>query len=220
MSLEAWQAQQKAQKDEEKMRKTQAAEALRSYKGDAANAEASKLTQLKEQDRQRKLEAERKLREYRGTISEDDAKLTAYKEEERRKKQEAATMLRGYQGSLSEEEARLAAMREEEKRRRQEAHKSLLENLDSSWSDVQYEEGDAISPGSVSAMKGLFSGMSGFDGCLISVAKCNTKHFGPCLFRFQHPSRKSLILRNKEHRLLPVHPRTALCRPLKKSPRK
>lgn len=157
MNFESWQAQQKAQKDEERKRKTQAAEALRSYKGEATNAEASKLAQLKEQDRQQKLEAERQLREYRGTISEEDTKLTNYKEEERRKKQEAANLLRGYQGTLSEEEAKLAAAREDERRKKQQAQEQLYRNLETTKGENNCSADEAIAPGSVSAMAGVFN---------------------------------------------------------------
>lgn len=160
MNFESWQAQQKAQKDEERKRKTQAAEALRSYKGEATNAEASKLAQLKEQDRQQKLEAERQLREYRGTISEEDTKLTNYKEEERRKKQEAANLLRGYQGTLSEEEAKLAAAREDERRKKQQAQEQLYRNLETTKGENNCSADEAIAPGSVSAMAGVFNGRS------------------------------------------------------------
>jgi hypothetical protein len=164
MNVESWQATQKAQKDEERKRKSQAAEALRSYKGQAANAEASKLTQMKEQDRQQKLEAERQHREYRGTISEEDAKLTIYKEEERRKKQEASNLLRGYQGTLSEEEARLAAVREEERRKKQQAQEQLYQNLERSKAGNTSSADEAIAPGSVSAIAGVFDGM-----CRVSI---------------------------------------------------
>ncbi len=161
MNYESWQAQQKNAKDEERRKKSQAAEALRSYKGDAANGEASKLAQLKEQDRLRKLEAEKHLRGYRGTLSEEDAKLMAYKEEEKRKKQEAAAMLRGYQGTLSEDEAKLAATRDDERKKKQQAQETLYQN----WESTRTEESNGTEPpilaGSVSAMKDVFNGMSG-----------------------------------------------------------
>ena len=132
MNIQPWQAQQKAQKDEARQRKTQASEALRGYRGGTTNnGEASKLTQLKEQDRQQTLEDERKLREYSRVILAEDTKLTTYKEEERQKKQEAANLLGAYQGSLSEEEAKLAAMRKkEERRKKQQAQEELHKNLE------------------------------------------------------------------------------------------
>lgn len=160
MNYEAWQAQQKAARDEERRKKLQATEALRNYKGDAANAEASKLAQLKEQDRLKKSEAEKQLREYRGTLSEEDAKLMAYKEEERRKKLEAAAMLRGYQGTLSEDEIKLAAMRDDERKKKQQAQQILYENLDSDRSEEPNGTEPSIVAGSVSAMTGVFNGTS------------------------------------------------------------
>lgn len=160
MNYEAWQAQQKAARDEERRKKSQATEALRNYKGDGGNAEATKLAQLKEQDRLRKLEAEKQLRGYRGTLSEEDTKLMAYKEEERRKKQEAAALLRGYQGALSEEEAKLAAAREEERRKKQDAQKILHQSFENTDDEQEGGAETYILNGSVSTMKELFNGQA------------------------------------------------------------
>jgi hypothetical protein len=96
MNFEAFQAQQKAQKDEERMRKNQAAEGLRNHQAGGLSEEDTKATAMKEQERQHKLDAERLLRGYRGTLSEEDHKLAALREEERRKKLEAKEQLRGY----------------------------------------------------------------------------------------------------------------------------
>eukprot|EP00934_Nitzschia_sp_Nitz4_P005026 Nitzschia sp. Nitz4//scaffold2_size372955//8357//9500//NITZ4_000351-RA/size372955-snap-gene-0.2-mRNA-1//1//CDS//3329546560//5016//frame0 len=152
MNFEAWQMQQKAQKEEERKRKTQAAEALRSHKADAASPEAVKLSQMKEAERQKKLEAEQQLRGYRGTMSAGDTKLSAMREEERRKKQEATEMLRGYQGSLSEEQAKQAALREEERRKKQEAQQALYQSLEPTSADSE----SAGVTGAVAAMTGVF----------------------------------------------------------------
>lgn len=164
MNIDAWQAQQKAQKDEERKRKTQAAEALRNYKGDAASNEATLIAQMKEQERQQKLEAEKQLRDYRGIVSAEDTKLAAMKEDVRRKKQEAANLLRGYQGSLSEEEAKMAAIREEERRKKQEAQQELYKNLEATQDKTRTSE--FVTHGSVSAMKGVFNSKISLVCCL------------------------------------------------------
>jgi hypothetical protein len=96
MNFEAWQGQQKALKGEERKRKSQAAEALRNYRGGGLSEEETKLAAIREQERKQKEEAERGLREYRGTLSEEDKKLAALREEERRKKLEAEQKLRGF----------------------------------------------------------------------------------------------------------------------------
>lgn len=91
---EAWQAQQKAQKDEERKAKSEAAAALQSYRRDGLSEEERKLAEIREQERLHKLEAEKKLRDYRGKMSEEEAKLFAQKQEELRKKQEMEEQLR------------------------------------------------------------------------------------------------------------------------------
>jgi hypothetical protein len=96
MNFDAWQSQQKVQKDEERKRKSQAAEALRSYRSEGLSEEEMKLAAIREQERKQKEEAERQLRGYRGTLSEEELKVAALKEEERRKKLEAEQKLRGY----------------------------------------------------------------------------------------------------------------------------
>jgi hypothetical protein len=96
MNFDAWQSQQKVQKDEERKRKSQAAEALRNYRSEGLSEEEMKLAAIREQERKQKEEAERQLRGYRGTLSEEELKLAALKEEERRKKLEAEQKLRGY----------------------------------------------------------------------------------------------------------------------------
>jgi hypothetical protein len=96
MNFDAWQSQQKAQKDEGRKRKSQAAEALRNYRSEGLSEEEMKLAAIREQERKQKEEAEKQLRGYRGTLSEEELKLKALKEEERRKKLEAEQKLRGY----------------------------------------------------------------------------------------------------------------------------
>lgn len=91
---EAWQAQQKAQKDEDRKAKSAAAAALQSYRRDGLSEEETKLAALREQERLQKLQAEQKLRDYRGTMSEEEAKLAALRQEELRKKQLQEEQLR------------------------------------------------------------------------------------------------------------------------------
>jgi hypothetical protein len=92
--FEAWQAQQKAQKDEDRKAKSAAAAALQSYRRDGLSEEETKLAALREQERLQKLEAERKLRDYRGQMSEEEARLAAQRQEELRKKQLMEEQLR------------------------------------------------------------------------------------------------------------------------------
>lgn len=87
MNIEAWQAQQRAQKGEERMRKQEAAEILRGYQG-TVSEEDTKLAALREEERRKKQEAAEMLRGYQGSLSEEEAKLIAAREEERRKHQE------------------------------------------------------------------------------------------------------------------------------------
>ena len=96
MNLEAWQAQQKALKGEDRKRKSQAAEALKNYRKEGLTEEEAKLAAFKEEERRKKVEAAGQLHGYRGQLSEEDAKLAALREEERRKKLEAEQQLRGY----------------------------------------------------------------------------------------------------------------------------
>ncbi|KAG7342274.1 hypothetical protein IV203_007366 [Nitzschia inconspicua] len=92
--FEAWQAQQKAQKDEDRKAKSAAAAALQSYRRDGLSEEETKLAILREQERLQKLEAEQKLRNYRGQMSEEEARLFAQRQEELRKKQLMEEQLR------------------------------------------------------------------------------------------------------------------------------
>ncbi|KAL3921300.1 MAG: hypothetical protein SGILL_002819, partial [Bacillariaceae sp.] len=91
---DAWQAQQKAQKDQERKAKSEAAAALQSYRRDGLSEEERKLADIRDQERLQKSEAEQKLRDYRGKMSEEEAKLFAQKQEELRKKQELEEQLR------------------------------------------------------------------------------------------------------------------------------
>ncbi|KAG7363439.1 hypothetical protein IV203_026799 [Nitzschia inconspicua] len=92
--FEAWQAQQKAQKNEDRKAKSAAAAALQSYRRDGLSEEETKLAILREQERLQKLEAEQKLRNYRGQMSEEEARLFAQRQEELRKKQLMEEQLR------------------------------------------------------------------------------------------------------------------------------
>jgi hypothetical protein len=92
--FEAWQAQQKALKVEDRKAKSAAAAALQNYRRDNLSEEETKLAALREQERLQKLEAERKLHDYRGHLSEEEAMLAAQRQEELRKKQLMEEQLR------------------------------------------------------------------------------------------------------------------------------
>ncbi|KAL3926023.1 MAG: hypothetical protein SGARI_005750 [Bacillariaceae sp.] len=105
---EAWQAQQKVQKDEERKAKSEAAAALNKYRRDGLSEEERKLADIREQERLQKMEAEKKLRDYRGKMSEEEAKAFALKQEELRRKQEMEEQLRT-NGVVSAHEAGIHA---------------------------------------------------------------------------------------------------------------
>jgi hypothetical protein len=92
---EAWQAQQKAQKDEERRRKTEATEALQSYRRAGLSEEETKLALLRDEERLKKADAEKQLHGYRGQMSEEEARMAALRHEELRKKQLLEEQLRG-----------------------------------------------------------------------------------------------------------------------------
>jgi len=91
---DAWQAQQRARKEEERKAKTEAAAALQGYRRSGLSEEETKLSALREQERLQKLNAEQQLHGYRGQLSEEEAKLAAQKQAELRKKQELESQLR------------------------------------------------------------------------------------------------------------------------------
>lgn len=91
---DAWQAQQKAQKDQERKAKTDAATALQGYRRSGLSEEETKLAALREQERLQKLNAEQQLRGYRSQLTAEEAKLAAQKQDELRKKQEHEEQLR------------------------------------------------------------------------------------------------------------------------------
>ena len=92
---DAWQAQQRAQKEEERKAKTDATAALQGYRRSNLSEEETKLAALREQERLQKLNAEQQLHGYRGgKLSEEESKLAAQKQEELRKKQELDSKLR------------------------------------------------------------------------------------------------------------------------------
>jgi hypothetical protein len=92
--FEAWQAQQKALKVEDRKAKSAATAALQNYRRDNLSEEETKLAALREQERLQKLEAERQLHDYRAHLSEEEAKLAAQRQEELRKKQLMEEQLR------------------------------------------------------------------------------------------------------------------------------
>mmetsp|Transcript_65889 Transcript_65889/g.134091 ORF Transcript_65889/g.134091 Transcript_65889/m.134091 type:complete len:380 (+) Transcript_65889:121-1260(+) len=92
--IDAWQAQQRALKEEERRAKTEAAAALKGYRRSGLSEEETKLAALREQERLQKQSAEEQLRGYRGQLSAEDAKMAAQKQEELRRKQEQEEQLR------------------------------------------------------------------------------------------------------------------------------
>ena len=92
--LNAWQAQQRVQKEEERKAKTEAVAAHQGYRRSGLSEEETKLAALREQERLQRQNAEEQLRGYRGQLSEEEAKLAAQKQEELRKKQELEEQLR------------------------------------------------------------------------------------------------------------------------------
>mmetsp|Transcript_16705 Transcript_16705/g.38567 ORF Transcript_16705/g.38567 Transcript_16705/m.38567 type:complete len:353 (+) Transcript_16705:191-1249(+) len=92
--FDAWQAQQKAQKDQERKAKTEAAAALQGYRRSGLSEEETKLAALREQERLHKLEAEQQLHGYRSKLTAEEAKLAAEKQDELRRQQEYEEQLR------------------------------------------------------------------------------------------------------------------------------
>lgn len=92
--FDSFQAQQRAQKDQERKAKTEATDAIQGYRRSGLSEEETKLAALREQERLQRLNAEQQLRGYRGQLSEADAKLAAQKLEELRKRQEQEERLR------------------------------------------------------------------------------------------------------------------------------
>lgn len=92
--FDAWQAQQKAQKDQERRAKTEAAAALQGYRKAGLSEEETKLAALREQERLQKLNAEQQLRGYRSKLTEEEARVAAQKQEEILKKQQYEEHLR------------------------------------------------------------------------------------------------------------------------------
>ena len=92
--LNAWQAQQRVQKEEERKAKTEATAAHQNYRRSGLSEEETKLAALREEERLQKQNAEQQLRGYRGQLSEEEAKLAAQKQEEIRKKQALEEQLR------------------------------------------------------------------------------------------------------------------------------
>lgn len=71
MNMEEWNLRMRAQKEQERKKKTESAEILRGYRGGDVSEEARKLAALKLEDRRKHEEAERILREYRETHVEE-----------------------------------------------------------------------------------------------------------------------------------------------------
>lgn len=71
MNMDEWNLRMRAQKEQERKKKTESAEILRGYRGGDVDEEARKLAALKLEDRRKHEEAERILREYRETHVEE-----------------------------------------------------------------------------------------------------------------------------------------------------
>lgn len=91
---DAWQAQQRAQKEQERNAKTEAAAALQGYRRSGLSEDETKLAALREHERLQKLNAEQQLHGYRSTLTEAEAKMAAQKQEELRRKQEYEEQIR------------------------------------------------------------------------------------------------------------------------------
>jgi len=92
--IDAWQAQQRAQKEGERKAKTEAAAALQGYRRSELSEEEIKLATLREQERLQKLNAEQQLHGYRSQLTAGEEKLAAQRQEELRRKQEYEEQLR------------------------------------------------------------------------------------------------------------------------------
>eukprot|EP00537_Pseudo-nitzschia_pungens_P004528 CAMPEP_0172369030 /NCGR_PEP_ID=MMETSP1060-20121228/30253_1 /TAXON_ID=37318 /ORGANISM="Pseudo-nitzschia pungens, Strain cf. cingulata" /LENGTH=338 /DNA_ID=CAMNT_0013093807 /DNA_START=233 /DNA_END=1249 /DNA_ORIENTATION=- len=92
--INAWEAQQRAMKEQERKAKQEAAQALHGYRRSGLSEEETKLAALREQDRIQKQNAAEQLRGYRGQLSEKEARLAAERQEELRKRQALDEQLR------------------------------------------------------------------------------------------------------------------------------
>eukprot|EP00534_Pseudo-nitzschia_fraudulenta_P000327 CAMPEP_0201119308 /NCGR_PEP_ID=MMETSP0850-20130426/3467_1 /ASSEMBLY_ACC=CAM_ASM_000622 /TAXON_ID=183588 /ORGANISM="Pseudo-nitzschia fraudulenta, Strain WWA7" /LENGTH=420 /DNA_ID=CAMNT_0047384971 /DNA_START=144 /DNA_END=1406 /DNA_ORIENTATION=- len=156
--IDAWQAQQRALKEEERRAKTEAAAALKGYRRSGLSEEETKLAALREQERLQKQSAEEQLRGYRRSgLSEEETKLAALREQARLQKQSAEEQLRGYRGQLSAEDAKMAAQKQEELRRKQEQEEQLRHNGVVSSNDLPDRNSLAANSGVVSTMAAEYS---------------------------------------------------------------
>jgi hypothetical protein len=71
MNMDEWNSRMRAQKEQERKKKTESAEILRGYRGGDLSEEDRKLAAIKLEDRRKQEEAERILREYRETHVEE-----------------------------------------------------------------------------------------------------------------------------------------------------
>jgi hypothetical protein len=71
MNMDEWNSRMRAQKEQERKKKTESAEILRGYRGGELSEEDRKLAAIKLEDRRKQEEAERNLREYRETHVEE-----------------------------------------------------------------------------------------------------------------------------------------------------
>jgi len=154
MNLEEWNLRMRAQKEQERKKKTESAEMLRGYRGGVLKEEDTRLAELRREDRRKHTETAEMLRGYRGdggATAEEDRKLALLKQEDRRKHRETEEMLHNYRAEKVDGEGR-------ERRHARRA-------ADGSHPPVSPNRGNdnllsTISPGSVSAMAGKFSNLS------------------------------------------------------------
>jgi hypothetical protein len=120
-----WQAQQRAEKEAQRKKKTESAQMLTQFRGGVSEKD-SKMAQMKEEERRKQKESKEMLQGYRGGVSEGDVKMAQMKEEDRKKQKESKDMLQGYRrGGLSEEETKLADIRKEHRAQQEDSTRLL-----------------------------------------------------------------------------------------------
>ena len=92
--FDAWQAQQKAQKDQERKAKTEATAALQGYRKSGLTSEETKLAAMREEERLKRLQAQEDLHGYQHKLTKEEEELAKQRQEELRKKQLAEEELR------------------------------------------------------------------------------------------------------------------------------
>ncbi|GKY99952.1 hypothetical protein MPSEU_000948800 [Mayamaea pseudoterrestris] len=145
--MEQWQLQQKALKEQERLKKLESADMLNKFRGGTVTEEELKLKAIKEEERLKKLETTEMHKQYRGGVSEGELKLSALRQEDRMKKQEAIENHHGYRLSAEDIEKR-------ERKQRDEQY-PLPVKVDHS------DSRDLIKEGAVNRLKGNFDSPNG-----------------------------------------------------------